>query len=58
MRTVLVPDGADLRDRPASTFVPRAAIVVEIASSRDETWEETAVHFAHGVEELLIADVA
>lgn len=51
-----VPDHAYLRGRPTTTFVPSAAVVVEIVSPDDETWAKLDFYFAHGVEELLVVD--
>ncbi|MDP9405017.1 MAG: Uma2 family endonuclease [Actinomycetota bacterium] len=51
-----VPDGAYLRDVPTTTFVPTAAVVVEIVSPGDETHAKLGFYFAHEVEELLVVD--
>lgn len=51
-----VPDRAYLRDVPTVTFVPRAAIVVEIVSPGDETHAKLDFYFSRGVEELLVVD--
>jgi Uma2 family endonuclease len=51
-----VPDRGFHRARPRTTFVPTAAIVVEIVSPDDETYEKFDFYFAQGVEELLIVD--
>jgi len=53
-----VPDGGLHRELPSTTFVPTAAVVVEIASPRDETWQKLDFYAAHSVDELLIADPA
>ena len=39
-------------------WFPTAALVVEILSPGDETWEKLPFYAAHGVEELLVADPA
>jgi Uma2 family endonuclease len=36
--------------------LPTAALVLEIVSPGDETWEKLGFYAAHGVEELLIVD--
>ncbi|MGH9106060.1 MAG: Uma2 family endonuclease [Acidimicrobiales bacterium] len=51
-----VPDHGWLRGRPGSTFVPTAAIVVEVVSPDDETFEKLPFYAAHGVDEVLIAE--
>jgi Uma2 family endonuclease len=51
-----VPDRGFHRETPTTTFVPTAAIVVEIASPDDETWNKIDFYAAHSVDELLIAD--
>lgn len=55
-RDFRVPDQAYFRDRPASAFVPTAAIVVEVVSPHDETWQKLGFYHRHGVEELLVVD--
>ena len=51
-----VPDGALLRPGPDAVYLPTAALVLEIVSPGDETWEKLDFYAAHGVEELLIVD--
>ena len=51
-----VPDQSFLRERPQRAFVSTAAIVVEITSPGDKTWDKPPFYFARGVEELLIVD--
>lgn len=51
-----VPDRAYHRDRPTGTWVATAAIVVEIVSPDDETYEKFAFYGAHGVDEIIVAD--
>lgn len=46
------------RERPRGTWIPTAAIVVEILSPQDETWEKLPFYAEHGVEELLIIEPA
>jgi len=51
-----VPDGGLFRPRPDEVYVPTAALVVEIISPDDKTWEKLGFYAAHGVDELLIVD--
>ena len=51
-----VPDGALVRPGPDAVYLPTAALVLEILSPGDETWEKLDFYAAHGVEELLIVD--
>ncbi len=51
-----VPDGGYTRGVPNEVFVSTAAIVVEILSPGDETWEKFPFFARHGVEELCIVD--
>lgn len=51
-----VPDGALVRPGPDAVYLPTAALVLEIVSPGDETWEKLDFYAAHGVEELLIVD--
>jgi Uma2 family endonuclease len=51
-----VPDRGLHRRVPTTTFVPTAALVVEIVSPGDETWRKLDFYAAHGVDELVIAD--
>lgn len=51
-----VPDGALFRTRPDAVFVPTAALVVEIVSPGDETWEKLGFYASHEVDEFLIVD--
>lgn len=53
-----VPDGGLHRARPGSevVYLPTAALVVEIVSPDDQTWEKLDFYAAHGVDELLIVD--
>jgi Uma2 family endonuclease len=53
-----VPDRGLHRGLPRTTFVPTAAVVVEIVSPGDETWQKLDFYAAHSVDELLIADPA
>jgi Uma2 family endonuclease len=51
-----VPDGGLFRPGPNEVYVPTAALVVEIVSPDDETWEKLGFYAAHRVDELLIVD--
>lgn len=53
-----VPDRGYHRGRPAGTWIPTVAMVVEIVSPDDETYEKFDFYAAHGVEEILVADPA
>jgi Uma2 family endonuclease len=51
-----VPDLGYHREFPAATFVPTAAIVVEVVSPDDETYAKLPFFAAHDVEEVLVVD--
>jgi Uma2 family endonuclease len=51
-----VPDAALLAPGPNELYVPSAALVVEIVSPGDESWEKLPFYAAHGVDEVLIVD--
>ncbi len=51
-----VPDGGVHRQRPRGVWHSTAALVVEIISPGDETWEKLPFYAAHHVDELLIVD--
>ncbi|HVE63415.1 MAG TPA: Uma2 family endonuclease [Mycobacteriales bacterium] len=51
-----VPDHGYHRGVPTGTYVPAAAIVVEIVSPDDRSWEKFGFYAAHGVDEIVIAD--
>jgi Uma2 family endonuclease len=55
-RDFRVPDGALHRPGAAGTWLPTAALVVEILSPGDETWEKLPFYAAHDVDEVLIVD--
>jgi Uma2 family endonuclease len=50
------PDGLLVRPGPHRLYYPTAALVLEVVSPGDETWDKLAFYAAHGVEELLIVD--
>jgi len=51
-----VPDGGVHRHIPATPFVATVAMVIEVVSPGDESWEKFGFYAARGVEEILIAD--
>jgi Uma2 family endonuclease len=51
-----VPDGGLFGPGPDEVYVPTAALIVEIVSPEDKTWEKLDFYAAHGVDELLIVD--
>ena len=51
-----VPDGGLVRDRADHLFVPTAALVIEIRSPNDESWEKLPFYAAHGVDEVVILE--
>jgi Uma2 family endonuclease len=53
-----VPDLGVHRELHSGTWVPTAAIVVEILSPTDEAWEKLPFYAERGVEELLFIDPA
>jgi Uma2 family endonuclease len=53
-----VPDGGIHRTRPRGVWHTTAALVVEIVSPGDESWQKLPFYAAHQVDEVLIADPA
>jgi Uma2 family endonuclease len=53
-----VPDAALLRPDLDGVFLPTAALVVEIVSPGDESWQKLPFYAAHRVDEVLIVDPA
>ncbi|MGH3471758.1 MAG: Uma2 family endonuclease [Nocardioidaceae bacterium] len=53
-----VPDRGLLRVSPGATWLPTAAMVVEIESPDDETWDKLGFYASHGVDEVLVASPA
>jgi len=53
-----VPDGGLHRAPPLATWYPTAALVIEIVSPGDESWEKLPYYAAHDVDEVLIVDPA
>lgn len=53
-----VPDGGLHRARPRGVWQPTAALVVEILSPGDESWQKLPFYAARHVDEVLIVDPA
>jgi Uma2 family endonuclease len=51
-----VPDGGLHREVPSGVWHPTAALVVEIVSPGDDTWQKLPFYAAHKVDELLVID--
>ena len=51
-----VPDGGLHRPGAAGIWLPTAALVVEILSPGDESWQKLPFYAAHDVDEILIVD--
>ena len=51
-----VPDQALLRPGPEDVYLPTAALVVEIVSPGDDSWQKLEFYAAHDVDEVLIVD--
>jgi len=51
-----VPDGGYHRVQPTGTWVPTAAIVVEVVSPDDETYAKFDFYARHDVEEIIVVD--
>jgi Uma2 family endonuclease len=51
-----VPDGGLHRERLRGVWHHTAALLVEIASPNDESWQKLPFYAAHGVDEVLIID--
>jgi Uma2 family endonuclease len=51
-----VPDGGLHRARPRGVWHATAALVVEIVSPGDESWQKLPFYSAHAVDEVLIVD--
>lgn len=49
-----VPDAGVHRSQPNKVWFPTAAMVLEVESPDDETWDKLDFYAAHGVDELLI----
>ena len=53
-----VPDRGYHRTLPTTVWVPTAAVVIEVVSPDDETYEKFGFYADHDVDELIIADPA
>ncbi len=53
-----IPDAALLEPGPDQLYVPTAALVAEVLSPGDESWDKLPFYAAHHVDELLIVDPA
>ncbi len=51
-----IPDLGIHRERPTGAWVLTAALVVEIVSPNDKSWEKLPFYAAHDVDEVLIVD--
>jgi Uma2 family endonuclease len=51
-----VPDGGLLRPGGEAVYLPAAALVVEIVSPNDDTWDKLCFYANRAVDELLIVD--
>jgi Uma2 family endonuclease len=52
------PDGGLHRMQPRGVWQPTAALVIEIVSPGDESWDKLPFYAAHEVDEVLIVDPA
>jgi Uma2 family endonuclease len=50
------PDGGLHRSQPHGVWQSTAALVIEVVSPGDETWDKLPFYAAHNVDELLIVD--
>jgi Uma2 family endonuclease len=51
-----VPDGGLHRSSPHGVWIATAALVLEVLSPGDETWQKLPFYAAHHVDEVLIVD--
>jgi Uma2 family endonuclease len=51
-----VPDGGLHREQPRGVWHPTAALVIEVVSPDDESWEKLPFYAAHKVDEVMIVD--
>jgi Uma2 family endonuclease len=51
-----VPDGGYHRALPSTVWVPTAAVVVEVVSPDDETYDKFGFYADHAVDEVIVAD--
>jgi Uma2 family endonuclease len=52
-----IPDLGIHRGKPSGLWFETAAMVIEVRSPDDESYEKFDFYFAHGVEEIMIADL-
>ncbi len=57
-RDYRVPDGGLHRGRPRGVWLATAALVVEILSPGDESWEKLPFYARHAVDEVVLVDPA
>jgi Uma2 family endonuclease len=53
-----VPDGGLVRENIDHLYMPSAALVIEIRSPNDESWDKLPFYGSHAVDEVLIIDPA
>jgi len=53
-----IPDLGIHRERPTGAWAPTAALVVEIVSPGDRSWDKLPFYASHDVDEVLIVDPA
>jgi hypothetical protein len=53
-----VPDGGLHRPGAAGVWLPTAAVVVEVLSPGDESWQKLGFYVEHDVDEVLLVDPA
>jgi Uma2 family endonuclease len=51
-----VPDRGYHRSLPTTVWVPTAAVVIEVVSPDDETFEKFSFYAEHNVDEIVVAD--
>jgi Uma2 family endonuclease len=51
-----VPDGGLHRDQPRGVWIATAALVLEVLSPDDDTWQKLPFYAAHHIDEILILD--
>ncbi len=51
-----IPDGGLHRSQPRGVWIATAALVLEILSPDDETWQKLPFYAAHHIDEALIVD--
>jgi Uma2 family endonuclease len=51
-----VPDGGLHRAGPGALYNPTAALVLEVLSPGDETWDKLPFYADHGADEIIVVD--